>query len=323
MTIPIDSPIRPNFHSSAPIVIHHGDTRDLLRQMTPESVDLVITSPPYGIGKEYEVKKQLETYLQEQREVVRALHRVLKNTGSICWQVGNYVRKGEVFPLDVFFYTLFADLGFKLRNRIIWHFGHGLHCEKRFSGRYETLLWFTKSDEYKFNLDAVRIPSKYPGKKHYKGKNRGKLSGNPLGKNPSDLWEFVQQEWDNGVWDIPNVKSNHAEKTAHPCQFPVELVERCVLAFTDPGDRVFDPYAGSGSTLIGSLMHNRWVIGSEMMNEYISICNDRIDALRAGRLKVRPIGLPVQQPGQPSKMGIRRLHYWDYGESNMTLVEDE
>ena len=144
--------------------------------------------------------------------------RVLAPGGSLCWQVGNYVEKGEVFPLDILSYPLFKSRGLKLRNRVIWRFGHGLHAQRRFSGRYEVLLWFTNGDGYTFNLDRVRVPSKYPGKTHFKGEKRGQPSGNPLGKNPSDYW-IVKQDWEREVWDIPNVKANHTEKTIHPCQF--------------------------------------------------------------------------------------------------------
>src|SRR5262249_49329720 len=154
----------------------------------------------------------------------------------VCWQVGNFVEKGEIFPLDIFFYDIFKDAGFKLRNRVIWHFEHGLHATRRLSGRYETILVFSKTDDYKFRLDSVRVPAKYPGKRAFKGSKRGQPSGNPLGKNPSDVWSIVERDWDRLVWDVPNVKANHPEKTEHPCQFPVELVERCVLAFTDEGD---------------------------------------------------------------------------------------
>lgn len=160
----------------------HGDVMDVITEYPDEKFNLIITSPPYNIGKSYETSVDIEDYLQSQENIISQLIRVLSNTGSICWQVGNYVYKGEIFPLDIFYYQIFKKYGLKLRNRIIWHFGHGLHASKRFSGRYETILWFTKSDNYTFNLDNVRIPSKYPGKKHYKGPNKGKLSGNPLGK---------------------------------------------------------------------------------------------------------------------------------------------
>ncbi len=193
-------------------------------------------------------------------------------------------------------------MGLKLRNRIIWHFGHGLHASNRFSGRYETLLWFSKTDNYIFNLDNVRIPSKYPGKRHFKGPKKGMLSGNPLGKNPSDFWEIIIQDWENGIWDIPNVKSNHPEKTSHPCQFPVELVERCVLALTNEKSWVLDPFAGVGSTVIAAIKNNRRVIAIEKEQEYCKITVDRINDLNDGKLKLRPINKPIHIPSGEDKV---------------------
>jgi len=242
------------------------------------------------------MRVSIDRYLAQQENVINDLYRVLHPQGSICWQVGNYVEKSEIFPLDIFFYPIFKSLGMKLRNRIVWHFGHGLHARKRFSGRYETLLWFTKSDDYTFNLDDVRVPSKYPGKRHYKGAKKGQLSGNPKGKNPSDIWLLMQKEWETGLWDIPNVKSNHPEKTGHPAQFPIELVERCVLAMTHEGDWVLDPYAGVGSTLIAAIKRGRRAMGSEKEEKYIAIAQNRLADYFAGQLKIRPLGKPVYQP---------------------------
>ena len=226
----------------------------------------------------------------------------LADTGSVCWQVGNFVQNGEVFPLDIYYYPIFKRLVMKLRNRIVWHFGHGLHASKRFSGRYETLLWFTKSDQYTFNLDDVRVPSKYPGKRHFKGPNAGKPSGNPKGKNPSDIWQLMAEEWETCLWDIPNVKSNHPEKTEHPCQFPVELVERCVLAMTNPDDTVFDPYGGVGTSIVGALRHDRRAIASEQDSNYCRVARERILQWSTGTLKVRPLGTPVHQPSGREKV---------------------
>ena len=217
------------FKPSTYVVVYHGDCLDLLKGIPDETVQLVVTSPPYNLGKEYEKKLKLDQYLQQQKSVICECVRVLKKSGSICWQIGNYVDNGSIIPLDTVLYPIFKDLGLTMRNRIIWHFEHGLHCSKRFSGRYETIIWFTKSNNYVFNLDPVRIPQKYPGKKHFKGPRVGQYSCNPLGKNPGDLWI------------IPNVKSNHVEKTIHPCQFPVELIERLVLSLTNEDDWVFDP----------------------------------------------------------------------------------
>lgn len=285
-----------SFSEVHPIILRLGDTCDFLPTIPSKIATLIITSPPYNIGKEYETRISIEAYLRQQEPVIDELVRILRDEGSLCWQVGNFVENSEVFPLDIFHYHILKRRGLKLRNRIVWHFGHGLHASKRFSGRYETILWFTKSDEYVFNLDAVRVSSKYPGKRHFKGPNRGKPSGNPLGKNPSDLWEFVAQEWDKELWDIPNVKANHPEKTVHPCQYPIELVERCVLALTNEGDWVLDPYCGVGSTLIAGLKHNRRVIGCDKEPDYIRITRERISAFFNGTLKIRPLGKPVYIP---------------------------
>ena len=296
--IDIDS----DYHPDAKIVLYHGDVQDFLSTIPDETVKLVVTSPPYNIGKEYETRVSIDHYLAQQENVIRELYRVLHPQGSICWQVGNYVEKSEIFPLDIFFYPIFKSLGMKLRNRIVWHFGHGLHAKKRFSGRYETLLWFTKGEKYTFNLDDVRIPSKYPGKRHYKGPKKGQLSGNPKGKNPSDIWLLMQNEWETGLWDIPNVKSNHPEKTGHPAQFPIELVERCVLAMTNEGDWVLDPYAGVGSSLIAAIKRERRAMGSEKEAKYVEIAQNRIVDYFAGQLKIRPLGKPVYQPTGKEKI---------------------
>ena len=249
---------------------------------------LIVTSPPYNIGKDYESKTSLKAWLRGQKQVIAECVRLLHPQGSICWQVGNYVRKGEIIPSDVVLYPVFAELGLKLRNRIVWHFGHGLHCAKRLSGRYETINWWTLSDDYTWNLDAIRVPSKYPGKRHFKGPNIGKLSGNPKGKNPSDVWTF------------PNVKNNHPEKTVHPCQFPVELVERLVLAMTEEGDAVFDPYMGVGSSIIAALKHGRAAWGCDLVPEYVETAQDRVRQLRAGTLRTRPMNKPVYDPNLPN-----------------------
>ena len=276
--------IATTYHPDADLVLHEGDCLDLLAQLPDGAVQLVVTSPPYNLGKPYEQRLDLDAYLDGQRPIIRECVRVLGERGSLCWQVGNYVDEGRIVPLDVALYPIFDALDLRLRNRIVWHFGHGLHASRRFSGRYEVILWFTKGDHYTFDLDPVRVPQKYPRKKHYKGPHKGSLSGNPLGKNPSDLWE------------IPNVKANHVEKTAHPCQFPVELVERLVLSMTEPGDRVLDPFLGAGSTAIAALMHGRKALGAEIVPEYVALARERVRLAQRGELRVRPMGRPVYDP---------------------------
>lgn len=276
--------ISPQFDKDALAVVYGGDCLALLRDIPDECVQLVVTSPPYNIGKPYETKLSLKDYVAQQQKVIEACTRVLAPTGSICWQVGNFVDKGQITPLDIVLYPIFERLGLQLRNRIVWHFEHGLHCSKRFSGRYETVLWFSKTKDYKFNLDPVRVPQKYPGKRHFKGPKAGELSGNPLGKNPGD------------VWIIPNVKSNHVEKTAHPCQFPVELVERFVLALSDEDDWVLDPFLGSGTSVIAALRQGRRGMGAELASDYAKIAHARVREQLAGRLTTRPMHKPVFDP---------------------------
>ena len=145
-----ESKISTSFTPEASAVVYPGDCLELLKQIPDETVQLVVTSPPYNLGKEYEQKLELEHYFEQQKTVITECVRILKPTGSICWQVGNYVEKGKkgfISPLDAVLCPVFWNLGLKMRNRIIWHFEHGLHCSQRFSGRYESIIWFTKTDE--------------------------------------------------------------------------------------------------------------------------------------------------------------------------------
>jgi len=276
--------IADEFDPSESIVVYSGDCLDLLKSIPDESLQLIITSPPYNIGKEYEKRLHLDLYLEQQAQVIAQCARALSLKGSICWQVGNYVDTGAIIPLDTVLYPIFSSIGLRMRNRIIWHFEHGLHCSRRFSGRYETIIWFTKSDDYVFNLDPVRIPQKYPGKKYFKGAKTGQYSCNPLGKNPGDLWV------------IPNVKSNHVEKTKHPCQFPVELIERLVLSLTNEADWVLDPFLGTGTTIIAAIRHGRRGIGAEIAPEYVELARQRIQQETEGTLRTRPMDRPVYDP---------------------------
>lgn len=533
--------IAAEFNPAAEVALTPGDCLPTLRQLPGEQFRLIITSPPYNLGKAYEEKLPFDEYLTRMEPVIDECARVLSADGSLCWQVGSYVEKGEVFPLDVFFYQMLKRRGLKLRNRMIWHYEHGQHAKHRFSGRYETLLWFTKGDSYTFNLDDVRVPSKYPHKKYFRGPKHGQLSGHPLGKNPSDVWELkvsgeqmafpvemhrfnitpaafhdfssfvdlivrklahaagsgrashqqsfdqraeflqavphqanllfvgghpyttitiersaeelsvefgrnhwtftcatrmrknaeraqvercsfavhtqyegsplvillnflagfplpstmmqqlavfrrltygeagltppfyaalsdyeadeiglirtdnakiflvesflalalqhsrvpvpqrqpglfghefttprrpsvvtlvheltnedgantwqiIKNDWESAFWAIPNVKAGHAEKTIHPCQFPIELVERCVLALTNENDWVLDPFAGVGSAMIAALRRRRRALGCEKEERFVRVARQRITDFYAGKLGYRPLGKPIPQP---------------------------
>lgn len=262
--------------------IWNGDVEAFLKSLPQKpTFDLIVSSPPYNIGKSYESKKALEKYLEWQERIIDLMVPLLRDTGSLCWQVGNFVDNGVIAPLDIEFAPIFKKHGLQLRNRIIWHFGHGLHNKRRFSGRYETIMWYTKTDDYVFDLDPVRVPAKYPGKKHFKGPKAGKLSGNPLGKNPED------------VWSIPNVKSNHVEKTDHPCQFPVGLIERLVLSMSKAGDLVFDPFAGVASAGVAATIHGRRFVGCELDPSYSKTGMGRLQDALDGTAKYRPHDKPI------------------------------
>ena len=268
-------------------LLYEGDCLPFIQDLPQEPLfDLIVTSPPYNIGKMYEKGKlrSREEYIAWQEEIICNLYPRLKERGSICWQVGNHVDHGAIVPIDMELGGIFERLGLRLRNRIVWTFGHGQHCQRRFSGRYEVVLWYTKSDDYIFHLDPVRVPAKYPGKRAFRGPRKGQLSGNPLGKNPSDVWE------------IPNVSGNHVEKTAHPCQFPVALVERLVLALTDVGGVVFDPFCGAATSGVAALLHQRRYVGCEMVPEYLEIGKQRLEDTESGAILYRPIDKPLYDP---------------------------
>ena len=268
-------------------MLWHGDCVNFVASLPRNSVRLVVTSPPYLTGKAYEGDLSFEAWYHQQETLIHLLaDKVLVPGGSVCWQTGNYVTpSGGIVPLDSVLYELFTRRGFVLRNRIVWHFRHGLHCKNRFSGRYEVISWYTlPGADYVFNLDAVRVPQRYPNKKHFKGPKVGQLSCNPAGANPGDCW------------DIPNVKCNHVEKTRHPCQFPVELAERLVLALSNPGDLVIDPFMGVGTTLCAAVRNGRKGAGSELVDDYVRIAATRVGAALDGTLRVRAPGPAVFEP---------------------------
>jgi adenine-specific DNA-methyltransferase len=271
-------------HNGAEAVLAEADAASFIAGLGMESIDLLITSPPYCIGKEYDRSTLTSHFAREIGAVLQVTVPALKDGASLCWQVGYHVEEGVITPLDYLVMLAASDFPeIRLRNRIVWTFGHGMHAQRRFSGRHETVLWFSKGDNFRFNLDPVRVPQKYPGKKAYKGPKKGELSGNPLGKNPGDVWE------------IPNVNARHVEKTAHPCQFPVALVSRFIKALTIAGDNVVDPFLGSGTTAVASLIEGRNFAGCDIEAKYVALAADRLEALSKNKLPVRG-DKPVRSP---------------------------
>ncbi len=303
------------FYEDDELILLQADVSIGLREVESNSVQLVLTSPPYNLRKIYERDQvmSLDQYVKWLDPIVGELCDKVSPTGSICWQVGNFVDKGAVYPLDYYFYEMFFKRGWKLRNRLIWQFNFGLNAKRRLSGRYETVLWFTKTDDYFFNLDPIRVPQLYPGKRHAasKGIKAGMPSGNPLGKNPSDFWTFSPRDdlFLQPILDFPNVKANHPELTPHPCQFPNELAERFILALTMSGDTVLDPFVGAGTTAIAAVKNGRKAVAIDRSEEYIKLTRDRVEQLRTGKIRLRKSGQKTVAPDVNQKV-TQVPHEW-------------
>lgn len=279
-------------------VLYHGDCVDFLANLPSECIDLTITSPPYFMGKDYDKSTKIEDFIDFHKRLLPEIVRVTKKGGNICWQVGHHVKNGIATPLDFVIHGICINyIDIFLRNRIIWTYGHGLHGSKRFSGRHESVLWYTKGDDYYFDLDSIRVPQKYPGKRYYKGKKKGEYSGNPLGKNPSDVWE------------IPNIKANHIEKTDHPCQFPIALAQRLVRALCPNDGKVFDPFMGSGATGIAAILEKRRFIGCEIDKKYYRLSKDRCKQALSKNIKYRPVEKPIFEPDSNMAVAIKPSNF--------------
>jgi len=247
----------------------HGDSLQRLQDLPDESVKLIITSPPYNIGKEYENKNTtIDEYLAYQSQIIKQLNRILKIDGSICWQVGNYVDNGGIIPLDILTYNLFMEQRMIFRKRFIWHYGFGMHLDNRFSGRYEVIMWYTKSDSFLINI----------------------------GKNLGPKASLLETEFESELMCFPNVKGSHVEKTIHPCQFPIELAERYVLYFSNPNDVILDPFCGVGSTIIACIKNQRIGWGIDKEESYLEYAKSRVESFQLGSLKIRQLGTPILIP---------------------------
>ncbi len=247
------------------VAIYNMDCIEAMKKLPDSLVDLTITSPPYNIGKEYEDIVDLKKYVEWCRSWIAQIHRITKSDGSFWLNVG-YLKvegKGLAVPIS---YLLWDKTDFFLLQEIVWNYAAGVACRTRFSPRNEKILWYVKNEgSYIFNLDEVRDPNvKYPNQK-----KNGKLKCNPLGKNPSDVWQIAK------VTSGQNRSSK--ERTAHPAQFPTEMVDRVIKSGSNKGDLIVDPFMGSGSTAISAIENERFVVGFEINKQYIDIISKRIE----------------------------------------------
>jgi len=238
-----------------------GDAIQEMQKMNSVSVDLVIADPPYNLGKDYGNNhdiKGFDEYLEFSRNWLRETHRLLKPNGTL------YVFMGFRF-ISYLYDILDRELQMFFNSWIVWHYTQGMGKTRGFSPRHDDILMFTKSKEQKFNLDAVRVPQKY-----YRDRN------NMRGANPGDVWEFSHVHYCNG------------NRQNHPTQKPEGLIERMVLASSDSGDLVLDPFSGSGTTLRVCQQLERKAIGIEINPDYVSMTRDRLGQMFSGFDSVDP-----------------------------------
>ncbi len=247
------------------IAIYNMDCLEGMKLLPKELVNLTITSPPYNIGKEYEELAKLEDYIAWCENWISEIHRISTSNATFWLNVGYFEvpEKGLAVPIP---YLLWDKTPFYFIQEVVWNYAAGVACRKRLSPRNEKLLWYVKNKEqYTFNLDDIRDPDvKYPNQK-----KNGKLKCNPLGKNPSDVWQITK---------VTSGKNRASiERTPHPAQFPMALVERMLKASSNEGDLILDPFMGSGSTAECALRNGRYAIGFELEEKYIGYIEQRIN----------------------------------------------
>jgi adenine-specific DNA-methyltransferase len=249
--------------------LYQGDSMELLSTLPESCLPLIVTSPPYNIGKSYEQVRDVGEYIDWCAEWIELIYRATAKDGALWLNLGYLAmpERAKAVPIP---YLLWDRVPFFLVQEIVWNYGAGVAARHSFSPRNEKFLWYVKDPEnYTFNLDDVRDPDvKYPNQR-----KNGKLKCNPLGKNPTD------------VWQIPKVTSgtNRAsvERTPHPAQFPIAVVERIVRACSNLGDVILDPFMGSGSLAEAALQSGRKVIGFEIKPEYVELSSKRLKAALA------------------------------------------
>jgi adenine-specific DNA-methyltransferase len=252
-------------YETSNIAIYHGDCLEFMSMLPSQSIDLTITSPPYNIGKEYEKVRQLDQYLDWCETWIKEIYRLTNSFGAFWLNLG-YLEipgKAKAIPIP---YLLWDRSPFYLIQEVVWNYGAGVAYRQMFSPRNEKFLWYAKdSNNYIFHLDKIRDPNvKYPNQK-----KNGKLKCNPLGKNPTDVWQFPK---------VTSGKNRSSiERTAHPAQFPINVIDRIVKGCSNENNIILDPFMGSGSTAEVALKNKRYAIGFEIDEKYIGYIATRIE----------------------------------------------
>lgn len=246
-------------------MIYQMDCVEALKRLPENLIDLTVTSPPYNIGKEYETMTAVDSYVSWCKKWIDGIGRVSKDQSAFWLNLGYFAfpEKAKCLPIS---YLLWDKVPFFFLQEIVWNYAAGVAARNYFSPRNEKFLWYVKDqNNYTFNLDAVRDPNvKYPNQK-----KNGKLKCNPLGKNPTDVWEFPKV--------TSGAQRSSAERTAHPAQFPIAVIDRIVRACSNQGDVILDPFMGSGTTAEVALSTGRFVIGFELEKKYIDIIAKRLE----------------------------------------------
>ncbi len=226
-----------------------GDAIAEMRKLDSEAFDLVIADPPYNLGKDYGNNhdiKGFEEYLAFSKDWIKQAHRLLKNNGTI------YVFMGFRF-ISYLYELLDREFEMFFNSWIVWHYTQGMGKTRGFSPRHDDILMFTKTKDFVFNLDDIRVPQKY-----YRERN------NMRGANPGDVWEFSHVHYCN------------ENRQNHPTQKPEGLMERMILASSNEGARILDPFLGSGTTLRVCQQLNRAAIGIELNPDYAKMSQKRV-----------------------------------------------